>query len=116
MATKHANKIFLSWLKGFFPHFSLRVEGRLWVGCVVSFDEFNHFLLLVVGGARNELGHEIDIYYDRAYQPRSTHKLHRLITNQPILHHDERIGKRISTTYDQYMDPRFLHPVYLKYW
>jgi hypothetical protein len=37
--------------------------------------------------------HEIDIYYDRAYQSRSTHKLHRLIRNQSILHHDERISK-----------------------
>jgi hypothetical protein len=59
--------------------------------------------------------HKIDIYYDRVDQPRSTHKLHRLITNQPILHDDEKISKRISTTYDQYMDPRFLHPVHLKY-
>jgi hypothetical protein len=60
--------------------------------------------------------HEIGIYYDQAYQPQSTHKLHRLITNQLILHHDERISKRISTTYDQYTDLRFLHPVHLKYW
>jgi hypothetical protein len=42
--------------------------------------------------------HEIGIYRDRAYQPRSTHKLHRLTTNQQILHHDEIISKRISTT------------------
>jgi hypothetical protein len=47
---------------------------------------------------------------------RSTHKLHRLITNQPILHHDEKISKRISTTYDQYTNLRFLHPIHLKYW
>jgi hypothetical protein len=60
--------------------------------------------------------HEISIYHDRTYQPRSTHKLHRLITNQLILHHDERISKRISSTYDQYTDPRLLHPVLLKYW
>jgi hypothetical protein len=59
---------------------------------------------------------ETDIYYDRTYQPRSTHKIHRLITNQPILHYDERISIRISTNYDQYMDLRFLHPVHLKYW
>jgi hypothetical protein len=60
--------------------------------------------------------HEIGIYHDWAYQPRSTHKLHRLIINQLILHHDERISKRIFTTYDQNMDSRFLHPVHLKYW
>jgi hypothetical protein len=59
--------------------------------------------------------HEIGIYHDRAYQPRSTHKLHRLIINQLILHHDEKISKRISTTYNHYMDLRFLHPVHLKY-
>jgi hypothetical protein len=60
--------------------------------------------------------HEIGIYYDRAYQPQSTHKLDRLIINQPTLHHDERISKRISATHDQYMDSRFLRSVYLKYW
>jgi hypothetical protein len=52
--TKHANKGFLSRLRGFFPHFSLRVEGRLWIGWVVGFGGFDCFLLLVVGGARNE--------------------------------------------------------------
>jgi hypothetical protein len=56
MATKHAKKGFLSWLGGFFPHFSLRVEGRFWVGWVVSFGGFDCFLLLVVGEAGNELG------------------------------------------------------------
>jgi hypothetical protein len=55
-ATKHANKGFLSRLGGFFPHFSLRIEGRLWVGWVVSFGEFDCFLLLVVGGVENEFG------------------------------------------------------------
>jgi hypothetical protein len=55
-ATKHANKSFFSRLGGFVPHFSLRVEGRLWVGWVVSFGGFDCFLLLVVGGAGNELG------------------------------------------------------------
>jgi hypothetical protein len=30
-------------------------------------------------------------------------------------HHDERISKRRSTTYDQYTDLGFLHLVYLKY-
>jgi hypothetical protein len=37
MATKHANKGFLSWLGVFFAHFSLRIEGRFWVGWIVSF-------------------------------------------------------------------------------
>jgi hypothetical protein len=32
------------------------VEGRLWVAWVVSFDGFDCFLLLMVGGAKNELG------------------------------------------------------------
>jgi hypothetical protein len=54
--TKHANKGFLSRLGGFFPHFSLRVEGRLWVGWVVSSGGFVYFLLLVVGGVGNKLG------------------------------------------------------------
>jgi hypothetical protein len=47
-------KIFLSWFGGFFPHFSLRVEGWLWIGWVVNFDGFDCFLLLVVVGAINE--------------------------------------------------------------
>jgi hypothetical protein len=55
-ATNHAHKRFLSQLGGFFPHFSLRVEGRLWVGWVGSFGGFDWFLLLMVGGARNKLG------------------------------------------------------------
>jgi hypothetical protein len=55
-ATKHANKSFLSRLGVFFPHYSLGVEGRLWVGWVVSFDGFDYFLLLVIGGAMNKLG------------------------------------------------------------
>jgi hypothetical protein len=54
--TKHANKGFLSQLRGFFPHFSLRVERRLWVGWVVSFGGFDYFLLLLVGGVGNEFG------------------------------------------------------------
>jgi hypothetical protein len=44
---------------GFFPHFSHGAEGRLWVGWVVSFGGFDYFLLLVVGGARIELGSTI---------------------------------------------------------
>jgi hypothetical protein len=54
--TKHANKSFLSRLGGFFSHFSIGVEGRHLVGWVVSFGGFDYLLLLVVGGARNELG------------------------------------------------------------
>jgi hypothetical protein len=53
--TKHANKGFLSRLGGFFPHFSLRVEGWLWVGWVVSFGGFDCCFLFVIGGAGNEL-------------------------------------------------------------
>jgi hypothetical protein len=49
-------KAFSLGLGGLFPHFSLGVEGRLWVGWVVSFDGVDCFLFLVVGGARNELG------------------------------------------------------------
>jgi hypothetical protein len=55
-ATKHTNKSFLSRLGGFFPHFSLRVEGWLCIGWVVSFGGFDCFLHLVVVGARNNLG------------------------------------------------------------
>jgi hypothetical protein len=54
--TKHSHKSFLSHLRSFFPHFSLWVEGWLWVGWVVSFGRFDCFQLLVVGGAGNELG------------------------------------------------------------
>jgi hypothetical protein len=56
----HGHKIYKQKLSlsawGFFPHLSLRVEGRLYIGWVVGFGEFNCFLLLLVGGARNELG------------------------------------------------------------
>jgi hypothetical protein len=55
-ATKHANKSFLSRLGGFFPHFSLGVEGWLWTEWVVSFGGFDYFLLFVVVGGRNKLG------------------------------------------------------------
>jgi hypothetical protein len=54
-AIKHAHKTFLSRLEGFFPHFSLGVEGRLWIRWVVSFGWFECFLLLVVVGARDKL-------------------------------------------------------------
>jgi hypothetical protein len=55
-ATKHAHKTFLSRLGGFFPYFSLWVEGWLWVGWVVSFGGFDCCFLFVVGGGRNKLG------------------------------------------------------------
>jgi hypothetical protein len=54
-ATKHANKIFLSGLRNFFPHFSLRVERWLWIGWVVGFDWFESFLFFVVVEDRNKL-------------------------------------------------------------
>jgi hypothetical protein len=54
-AMKHGHKSFLSQLGGFFPHFSLRVEGRLWIGWVVRFGGFDCCFPFVVGGARNEL-------------------------------------------------------------
>jgi hypothetical protein len=54
-AIKHANKNFLSRLGGFSLHFSLGVEGWLWIGWVVGFGWFECFLLFVVVGARNEL-------------------------------------------------------------
>jgi hypothetical protein len=53
--TKYAYRSFLYQLGGFFPHFFLGVEGRLWVGWVVSFDGFDYFLILVEGGARDKL-------------------------------------------------------------
>jgi hypothetical protein len=56
MATKHTNKNFHSRLGGFFPHFSLGVEGWFWIGWVVSFVGFDCFLLVIVVGARNKLG------------------------------------------------------------
>jgi hypothetical protein len=53
--TKHVHKSFLCQLGGFFPYFSLWVEGCLWIGWVVGFGWFECFLLFVVVGARNEL-------------------------------------------------------------
>jgi hypothetical protein len=55
MATIHANKNFLFQLGVFFPHFSLGVEGWLWIGWVVSFGGCYCFLLFVVVGGRNKL-------------------------------------------------------------
>jgi hypothetical protein len=54
-ATKHANKGFLSRLGGFFPHFSLRVEGWHWIGWVVGFGWFECFIFFVVVGTRRKL-------------------------------------------------------------
>jgi hypothetical protein len=56
MATKHANKSFLSRLGSFFPHFSLGVEGWIWIGWIVRFGGFDCFLLFVVVRGRNKLG------------------------------------------------------------
>jgi hypothetical protein len=50
IATKLANKTFLFRLEGFSPHFSLEVEGWLWIGWVVSFCGFDCFLLFVIVG------------------------------------------------------------------
>jgi hypothetical protein len=54
--TKHANKSFLSRLRGFFYYFSLWVEGWLWVGWVVSFVGFDYCFLFMVGEVKNKLG------------------------------------------------------------
>jgi hypothetical protein len=53
--TKHANEGFLSRIGGFFSHFSLRVEGWLWVGWVESFGGFDCCFLFVIEGAGKEL-------------------------------------------------------------
>jgi hypothetical protein len=55
MATKYANKNFLSQPGGFFPPFFRWVEGWFGIGWVVSFDGFDCFLLLVIVGARYKL-------------------------------------------------------------
>jgi hypothetical protein len=52
---KHANKYVLSRLGGFSLHFSLGVEGWLWIRWVVGFGWFECFLLFVVVEARNEV-------------------------------------------------------------
>jgi hypothetical protein len=54
MATEHANKSFLARLGGFSLHFSLGVEGWLWIGWVVGFGWFECFLLFVVVRARSK--------------------------------------------------------------
>jgi hypothetical protein len=50
-AIKHTNKSFLSCLGDFFPHFSLWVEGWLWIGWVMGFGWFECFLFFMVVGA-----------------------------------------------------------------
>jgi hypothetical protein len=55
MTIKHANKSFLSQLRGFFSYFSLWVEAWLWIGWVMSFGWFECFLFFMVAGARNKL-------------------------------------------------------------
>jgi hypothetical protein len=55
-ATKHANKSFISWLGGFFPHFCLGVKGCLGIGWVVGFGGFDCCFLFVVVRDRNKLG------------------------------------------------------------
>jgi hypothetical protein len=47
MSTKHAHKRFLSQLRGFFIHISFGFEGWLRTEWVVSFDEFDCFLLFL---------------------------------------------------------------------
>jgi hypothetical protein len=69
MAIKHTNKSFLSRLGGFFPHFSLGVEGWLWIGWVVSFGGFDCFLLLVLVRARNKFGSTLLIFVLTSLKP-----------------------------------------------
>jgi hypothetical protein len=47
-ATKHANKSFISRLRGFLPCFSLWDEGWLWIGWVMGFGWFECFLFFMV--------------------------------------------------------------------
>jgi hypothetical protein len=70
-ATKHANKNFLSRLGDFSPHFSLGVEGWLWIGWVVSFGGFDCFLYLVIVGARNKLGSTLPTLILTSLKPNS---------------------------------------------
>jgi hypothetical protein len=53
-ATKHANKSFFSQLGGFFPYFSLLVEGWLWIGWILGFGWFDCFLFFMIARARNK--------------------------------------------------------------
>jgi hypothetical protein len=48
MATKYANKSFLSRLRGFFLHTSLEVKGWLEIGWVLGFGWFECSFLFVV--------------------------------------------------------------------
>jgi hypothetical protein len=61
--TKHTHKSFLSRLGGSFPHFSLGVEGWLWIEWVVGFGWFECFLFFMVAGARNKLRSTLHILF-----------------------------------------------------
>jgi hypothetical protein len=67
--TKHANKSFLSWFGDFFHHFSLWVEGWLWIGWVVSFGWFECFLFFMVTGVRNKLRSTLLILFLESLKP-----------------------------------------------
>jgi hypothetical protein len=71
MATKHANEIFLSRLGDLFPHFSLWVEGWLWIGWVVGFGWFECFLFFMVAGAMNKLTSTLLILFSHISQTQS---------------------------------------------
>jgi hypothetical protein len=61
-ATKHANKSFLSQLRGFFPCFSLWVEWLFWIGWIMDFGWFECFLFFMVAGARNKFRSTLFIF------------------------------------------------------
>jgi hypothetical protein len=69
MATKHANKSFLSRLRGFFACFSLWVEGWLWIGWVMGFGWFECFFFFMVAGARNKLRSTLFIFHLPSLKP-----------------------------------------------
>jgi hypothetical protein len=68
-ATNHAHKIFLSWLRGFFPCFSLWVEGWLCIGWVMGFGWFECFLFFMVAGARKKLRSTLLIFLLTSLKP-----------------------------------------------
>jgi hypothetical protein len=68
-ATKHASKGFLSWLRGFFPYFSLWVEGWLWIGWVMGFGWFQCFLFFMVAGVRNKLRNTLSPFFSHLSNP-----------------------------------------------
>jgi hypothetical protein len=96
MTTKHVNKSFLSSLEGFFSHFSLGVEGWLWIGWVVSFCGFDYFLLFVVVGGRNKHGSTLLTLILTSLKPNTQfvsglgctlHDLTQIILNYFLTHH-----------------------------